>query len=495
LGAACGDDGGMPCRGRKEEDARRGGAAEEDAAPPHPPLRERLDHLEQTVGTAIAGQTTAGVSVCQASIQERLHCVESLLMKSTEGHTREMRALRSIVERLEASSEGAREYAMCLGGEATEWHSRRFADLEQALRDYIERHSQDRAEALEQLISEALAQHAAELSHIREVCCQRSKAPAGAHTVGDARELLERVEAVERRVSEAMDRTAKDFAGLREAQGHQARALESAATSLEDRVENIEKHVRSRGDAYARESKALHALHEKQAAASERLDYLERLLGDSAAIHRKALKSLESTGAQLHALHASLPERLAVLEKRLGEATDRHAKQLKALAEAQKRQMDHMKGASQSHASFEGRLASVEQGAAEVAEALRDEIRAVRKAQERRTPEVPAPRSLGADGAALERRLASIEDFLGESADKHARVLEALRESQVKVSSVQTKQAKELEDLRSLGIELSALKVAHTSFSTEVRASLVQQLRAGERLDVLEQRLRSCFSS
>merc|ERR1712048_1077370 len=84
--------------------------------------------------------------------------------------------------------------------------------------------------------------------------------------------------------------------------------------------------------------KDLDALKSHHASKSERLDYLEKVIGDSADQHGKKLREIEMANAKhakgiedVLAHHASVAERLRYLEGVVGDSCDKHAKDLMML--------------------------------------------------------------------------------------------------------------------------------------------------------------------
>merc|ERR1719464_1313862 len=97
--------------------------------------------------------------------------------------------------------------------------------------------------------------------------------------------------------------------------------------------------------------KATEAATGLHATLQERVDFLERTLGDSADKHQKELESLRVAHARhdaatgkhagdleslkaAHSHHAGMAERLAYIEKTLGDSADKHAREVAALKAA-----------------------------------------------------------------------------------------------------------------------------------------------------------------
>merc|ERR1712238_587648 len=110
-------------------------------------------------------------------------------------------------------------------------------------------------------------------------------------------------------------------------------------------------------DRHASDVSELKGGHAAHATLPERINYLERLVGDSADKHAKEVAALqeahrkfaESHGKQvkdveglkaLHAHHAGVAERLDYIEKFMGDSADKHFEELQALKGVHRKQSD-----------------------------------------------------------------------------------------------------------------------------------------------------------
>jgi len=249
-------------------------------------------------------------------------------------------------------------------------------------------------------------------------------------------------------------------------------------------------------------SKHARDLEDHHATVEERINYVEKLLGDSADKHAKELKALKAAhdrhASDLsdvkagHAQHASLPERINYLEQLLGDSADKHAAELQALKEAHAKfvaahgkhakDLEGLKALHAHHATMGERMAYLEKMLGDSADKHYEELQALKAAHNKHAD---AMAKQGKDaGAALAQhasvaeRISYLEKLLGDSADKHAQELEALRTAH---------------DMH--GKELASWKDAHSKLSSESKAQTAKYMSTAERLDLLESRLKHCFSA
>mmetsp|Transcript_30169 Transcript_30169/g.76232 ORF Transcript_30169/g.76232 Transcript_30169/m.76232 type:complete len:187 (+) Transcript_30169:3-563(+) len=183
------------------------------------------------------------------------------------------------------------------------------------------------------------------------------------------------------------------------------------------------------------------------------MEFLEKLLGDSADKHELAFQALYDAHNQfeakcgkqakdldalkaLHAHHATMAERLDYLEQLLGDSADKHATELAALKAKQAKTADALaKHAKDSSAAL-------------------------------------------AHHATVGERIDYIEQCIGDSADMHVRQLESLKQAH-------DNHAK----------DLSLVKDLHGRLSSGQKEVQAKHLSVAERLEVLERRLRHCFDT
>mmetsp|Transcript_83133 Transcript_83133/g.211624 ORF Transcript_83133/g.211624 Transcript_83133/m.211624 type:complete len:270 (+) Transcript_83133:3-812(+) len=241
-------------------------------------------------------------------------------------------------------------------------------------------------------------------------------------------------------------------------------------------------------------------LDEHHATVQERIKYLEKSLGDSADKHTKELKALAAahdkhasdlSGIQaVHAAHASLPERMDYMEKLLGDSADKHTLTLQALQDAHaKFQASHgktakdletMKVLQAHHATMGERVDYLEQTLGDSADKHAEEVAAL-KAAHAKTQDALAKQAKDASAAlahhaTVGERLAYIEKCIGDSADQQLRELEALKQAHSNTAK-----------------DLTSMKDLHGRLSTDNQMAKAKQMSVAERLDLLEGRLKHCF--
>jgi hypothetical protein len=212
---------------------------------------------------------------------------------------------------------------------------------------------------------------------------------------------------------------------------------------IENMIESHSKHDANHGEIANRvsyleevigESLAAHkkelAEHKGEYAAHKttmetRLEYIEGLIGDSADQHVKELEDANNRLADLHKAvaecaraehHNSLEQRMKFLEKFLGESADKHDREL---ADQKKNHYEHT-------ASVESRLEYIEGLIGDSADKHAKEIAAANS----RLNDVHEAIQYCAKlehHASFEERLAYLETYLGESADKHEKEIEGVQ--------------------------------------------------------------------
>jgi chromosome segregation ATPase len=305
--------------------------------------------------------------------------------------------------------------------------------------------------------------------------------------------LEERMEFFEKCIGDSAD---KHTQGMKDAQ--------SKLDQLHARLSKVEKH----GDSIDE----LNGHMKKHASTSERLDYLEKAVGDSADKHDSALEALESLRnahgrhsdahgkhakeleilKSSHAAHASLEERMNFLEKTVGDSADKHSKafeELESLKTAHGRhadahgkhasELDNLKRSHAAHASLEERMKFVEKNIGDSADRHAEELAAaharVDKVHGSLTELQKAHAALEKDHkaknshhATMAERMAFLEQSLGDSADKHSKELEALRLAHTKHEQAHAGHVRDLQGIKAI---------------TEKHATV------GERLDYVERML------
>jgi len=190
------------------------------------------------------------------------------------------------------------------------------------------------------------------------------------------------------------------------------------------------------------------AREQHHATVEERLQYLEQFVGDSADKHAKAVKDLEAAHSRIKDFHghmvgvkanqeshkANMEERLEFLERQIGDSADRHSEELEALkgnhsklSKTLDQLHGHIKGEKDQrekhHATIEERVNFLETTVGDSADKhdkMSKQLDAAHSSLKdihgKHTSEKSARE---AHHASLEERLDYIEKCIGDSADKH----------------------------------------------------------------------------
>jgi len=169
----------------------------------------------------------------------------------------------------------------------------------------------------------------------------------------------------------------------------------------------------------------------------ERMDYVERVLGDSADKHQRQLDEAHAKLEQLHGRlssceaghsdlkkadsdrsikHSSIAERVAYMEKLMGDSADKHARELQAIKDLHDK---HIKDNHSRHSASEQSHASVQQRLSFLENAVGDSVD--KHAKELELMKASMGKLSGGlrEHATVAERLAFIEQAIGDSADKH----------------------------------------------------------------------------
>eukprot|EP00932_Pfiesteria_piscicida_P016979 SRR837773.3883.p2 GENE.SRR837773.3883~~SRR837773.3883.p2 ORF type:complete len:327 (-),score=171.65 SRR837773.3883:99-1040(-) len=255
---------------------------------------------------------------------------------------------------------------------------------------------------------------------------------------------------------------------------------------------------------------------QKHSTVAERLAYLEQAIGDSADRHQQELMAvhgrIDKMGGHgqvledLHKSHGSLAkdlaafaghhatqnERIAYLEQVLGDSVEKHSKELDTIKAAHNKLAGESKGHGQNHGALSDQLANVARAHATVEDRVRYLEQTLGDSVEKHARELQALKTAHAQHAqghkdqlarhaTLEERLDYIEKTLGDSADKHAAVLAS---QQAKLEHLHGK-AQELEKNHAKHAnELAAHKDKHEQHRCSVEDRLAYIEKAvGESLD------------
>lgn len=240
-----------------------------------------------------------------------------------------------------------------------------------------------------------------------------------------------------------------------EAVGGHAQILQETDRRMAILMDNHEKHNRALSN---------------HAPMKERMEYIEKLLGDSADQHAQLINDANNKLEQLHtrlsncevghgdlrrahsdkeAKHATMAERVAYLEKMAGDSADKHARELENLRQGlEKTSRDHQNfhGATeQNHGTIAQRLTLIEKAIGETTDIHRETT------------------------ASVAERMGYLERVIGDSAQKHEKEIKAAHDK--------------LERMSGHGEHIEAFKKSHAELTKNLSAHHASQ---EERLKYLE---------
>lgn len=318
--------------------------------------------------TKLADLSKAIVSCSKAehhnSLEERVDYLEKFLGESADKHEKELADHKKGADVHKTTMEARLEYVEALLGDSSDKHAQEIADAKNKLGDLhaalkscakSDHHAslEQRMEYIENFIGESADKHERELKD--------HKKGADAHKTT----METRLEYLESLLGDNADKHAQEIADAKSKLGDLHAALKSCARSdhhvgLEKRMDYLEKFLGESADKQEQELKE----HKKGAEGHKtnmetRLEFLERMIGDSADKHAKELAEAKNKLGDLHAAvkscaktdhHASLEQRMDYLEQFLGESADKHQKDL----------AENKKGTDAHKESMETRLEYVE---------------------------------------------------------------------------------------------------------------------------------------
>ncbi|CAE7636955.1 unnamed protein product [Symbiodinium pilosum] len=418
---------------------------------------------------------------------ERVDYLESAIGDSADKHARELESLKTAHSRLQTEANHVNV------GE-------RLSFLEKAIGDSAERHSQELAAAHSKLASMHARLSACEATGSTVDGLKKAHASLVADkTARDAHHasFAERLDYLERTFGDSADMHAKQLKAAHD----KIEKIHARVASCEDTGSVVADLHKSHHQVSQEHRDKLSTLH---SSVSERLSYLEGLMGESADMHARELEALKTSHSRMaseakarDAHHTTVSERLDFIEKLLGDSADKHAQEIKAahskidqvhqrVAGAQHedtlRTLLHSeKEARQKHvATLEERLGRLETAMGDTHSKHSLEIEATKAAHQRLSKE----QKLRDDKhASIAERLEYLEAKIGDSFDQHERELKAAHS---KLEQVHTR----LSQCEKHGANISELHRSHSTSSQEHKAALAAHSASlGERLDFLEKSL------
>jgi len=473
----------------KEVEALKAGLAH------HASLADRVSYVERLLGDS-ADKHSDEVSSMRSS-HDKLHSrfsacevVNASLGKSHASLASELKAFMSslaeanqrigqtesaqgeVASKLESLKAASDKQMFNLTKQAKDIDSLRTAQVRHAALD-------DKIDHIENMFAEFNDKHNGELSssktlldglHGRVSACEKlngsvedlrkshaklaNERSLSAHHAG----VQERLDYLEGLIGDSADKHASMFADLKASHDKHAAAWSKHVkdldqykgggqvhSSIEERLNYMEKMV---GDSADKHSTEITAAHAKLEAVHGRLQSFERQNSSSTDVRRahSAVASLKTTAEEKH---ASLQERVDYLERQLGDSIEKHAREFQVLKDSHSRHgrdLDGIKSTSVKHASVEERLDYVEKALGDSADKHAAELAAAHSKLEQMHSRLvsceghgsavgelkKAHGSLSNEKAALEQHHASLrervdnlERLLGESSDRHGKGLDA----------------------------------------------------------------------
>lgn len=305
------------------------------------------------------------------TVEERLESLERSLGESAGSHSEELSAVRRDQERLQG------RLAACEG------HGTALGELRRAHGSLDTRHSslRERMDTLEGMLSDSSAQQAQGLaavqarqdeSHGRLAACEQVSpsvqelrrchtelASARQALTSDMGNLTDRIDSIESIVGDSANRNTKEIKALKASHEKQAATLakhtdvfaahRAQHAPLPDRISFLEQQI---GDSADRHAAAVAELHDKfsqeQAAHEQHHGSVRELMA----------REMEDRGAH----HATLSERLDYLESMVGDTADKHMQELAQVASGHHTLAGELRSREGQHGALVERVAGLEQG-------------------------------------------------------------------------------------------------------------------------------------
>jgi len=455
-----------------------------------------------------------------ASIADRLAYMEQLMGDSADKH-------RELDEAHKAMQD--------LHGATADSASKQIGDLTTKLEEHAT--LAKRVKYLEEVLGDSADSHAKHASAVDDL--QRAlDALDGKHLDLHAHHASvgQRLDYMEKLMGDSADKHREIEEAHQALQNHHGATADSASKQVDDLTKKLEEHatlservkylegvlgesadehakhdsavdgLQSALDALHGKTKDLHDLHhgdksardEHHASVGQRLEYLEKLMGDSADKHREIEEAHQALQNQHGATagsanrrveeltnkleeHATLAERVQYLEKELGQFADEHAKHNSATDELQKA-IDDLSGKQGKHSTLEQRLNYVEQllgDSADKHSAMEDAHKKLNANHGKTKAELDQANQLVDDlakrleaHATIPQRINYLEKLLGDSADKHGNHEREFDHANQKIADVHQK-------LREHADQLQNDRDSDTAMHNDKHNALIKKIREG----------------
>lgn len=320
----------------------------------------------------------------------------------------------------------------------------------QELSTEVQRKAAEWERQIESLDAKELEIHQTQLRLIREqTAAFRSDFTALRKELADTKAIVQRQQASANELDDLFARERQDRDVHHTSLGSRIESIEKSLPKLRDEISGLKTLLRGQDvvmilQAHEDEMKSIKDLHadfrnrhgasdQHHANMQQRVDYLEKMMGDSADKHAAHVKQLEelrrshddahgrhaNVAQALKDKHASVEERLKFLEQAIGDSADRHSQELKqtkmqleALHGKLSDEQGLREGRDKHHATLEERMRYLEQALGDSADKHSRELKAHKDGRDKQH-------------ASLEEKVKYIEKLIGDSADEHAKKLEA----------------------------------------------------------------------
>lgn len=462
----------------------------------------------------------SGLAANHDAMKVRIEALEGLLAESADTHIKELAAVSDAQEKhATLLSKQARDVETLKVGHAHHATiTERVGYLEQLVGDSADKHTEESALAhakFERVHSRLAAceKFGSSIDELRTLHINLSK--DNNNLLDHHASLKERFDHIENLLGDSVDKHAEELAAVRS---------------------NYDKHAAAFVK-HCREFDGLRAAHAQHAGIRERLDYLEKVVEDSAEKHNdglanalgkldtvharlslcerhggaisdlhKALATLAADRAAADARHTSMAERMSYLEELVGDSPDRHAQELKALKDAHSkhaRDLESFKLVAVHHTTLDERMKYLDAAIGASAEKHALELEAAHVKLEHLHGRLSACEVHGAtvselkqahsglaneksvlksQHASLKERVDFLEGALADSAGNHAQMLEA---AHAKLEHVHGR----LAACERNGAVLESLRKAHGELASGKAALDIHHATLEERLLHVEQRL------
>eukprot|EP00439_Symbiodinium_sp_Y106_P060581 s4578_g8.t6 len=331
----------------------------------------------------------------------------------------------------------------------------------QELSTEVQRKAAEWERQIESLDAKELEIHQTQLRLIREqTTAFRSDFTALRKELADTKAIVQRQQANANELDDILARERQDRDVHHTSLGSRIESIEKSLPKLKDEISSLKTLLRGQDvvmilQAHEDEMKSIKDFHadlrnrhgasdQHHASMQQRVDYLEKMMGDSADKHAAHVKQLEELRRSHDDMrnrhgasdqnHASVQQRVDFLEKLMGDSADKHAAHVKQLEELRRSHDDIRRkhGANdQQHASVQQRVDYLEKMMGDSADkhAAHDKHASVEELKQTKTQLEALHGKLsdeqGRKHASLEEKVKYIEKLIGDSADEHAKKLEA----------------------------------------------------------------------